>query len=244
MASTASPATTVISSAATYLLGQLGPNRPLPVVGIICGSGLAHLSNAVLPASKLVVPFSSIPGFPNVSVAGHQGELAFGQVGTCPQVAILRGRFHSYEGHDMQTVVLAVRVFAKMGIKSLIVTNAAGGLRADFNIGDIMIISDHIGLPLLAGKGPLIGPNDDSLGPRFPPMSDAYSLRLRHIAIKASQDLGMQGFVRPSGTYFFVSGPAYETAAECAMIRMLGGDAVGMSTAPGTLAIFISVAPN
>jgi purine-nucleoside phosphorylase len=216
---------------AVVYLQKLLAERPRPTVGVICGSGLSHLSDAVDQDSKLVVPYSDIPGFPQVGVAGHQGEMVFGSVHGGAQVAILRGRHHSYEGHDMQTVVLAVRVFAKLGIKTLIVTNAAGGIRASFQTGDLMVISDHIGLPLLAGKGPLVGPNDESLGPRFPAMSDAYDVRLRHIAARAARDLGM-GFVHPSGTYFFVSGPGYETAAESGMIRALGGDAVGMSTVP------------
>lgn len=142
-----------------------------------------------------------------------------------------RGRFHSYEGYDMKTVVLPVNVMRTLGVKICIVTNAAGGLNPNYNVGDVVAVSDHLAIPMLAGKNPLIGPNDDEMGPRFPSTSDAYPESLRHAALHAAEKLGLH-FLHPHGTYCFVSGPMYESKAECRLLRSLGGDAVGMSTVP------------
>jgi purine-nucleoside phosphorylase len=226
--------TAKLDEVVAYLKATL-TGRPSPLVLVICGSGLSELSNTVESANKLTIAYSSIPNFPRVSVQGHAGELVFGQLSGV-EAMILRGRFHSYEGHSMEDCVLPVRVARRLGCKLMIVTNAAGGINRDFEIGDIALISDHIGFPLLAGKNPLVGPNDSTLGPRFPAMSDAYDERLRHLAKRVGDDLGLGHLLRTKATYAFVSGPNYETAAECAMLRLVGADLVGMSTAPEVVA--------
>jgi purine-nucleoside phosphorylase len=233
--------------AAAYLQERLREkNLPLPQVGIICGSGLSELSDAFEGSNNdsndksnsiLYVPYGSIPGFPKeCTVSGHKGEVAFGFLKQVPTMCF-RGRFHSYEGHDMKTVVLPVYVMRCLGVKVLIVTNAAGGLNPSFQVGDVCCVDDHMAIPQLAGKNPLIGPNDDDLGPRFPPTSNAYSEPLRMAVAKAANDLNYQDFVRCEGScYCFVSGPMYESRAECRFLRSLGGDMVGMSTIPEVVA--------
>jgi len=223
-----------LGKAAEYLQPLLA-KRPRPEVLVICGSGLSHLSESVDPQTKLVVPYGDIPGFPQVGVAGHAGEMVFGQIGGI-ECMILRGRFHSYEGHPMDDCVLPVRLGHTLGCGIMIVTNACGGISRQLQIGDICTITDHIGIPLLAGKGPLVGPNDPVLGPRFPAMSNAYDEKLRALVLRAAKDLGMTSFVKSKATYAFVSGPAYETPSESAMLRMLGADVVGMSTVPEVVA--------
>eukprot|EP00934_Nitzschia_sp_Nitz4_P008559 Nitzschia sp. Nitz4//scaffold114_size70088//68452//69630//NITZ4_005992-RA/size70088-processed-gene-0.42-mRNA-1//-1//CDS//3329533468//8549//frame0 len=217
--------------AAHYLTEQLdNAGFPCPIVGVICGSGLSELSKS-LEGRTLTIKYQDIPGFPaHCTVAGHKGEVVFGKLSGIPTMCF-RGRFHSYEGHDMKTVVLPVTVMRCLCIKMVIITNAAGGLNQSFNIGDVLCVSDHLAIPQLAGKNPLVGPNDDELGPRFPPTSNAYSLELADAAEKAAKNLNMD-FVRPRGTYCFVSGPMYESKAECRFLRQLGGDCVGMSTVP------------
>lgn len=204
-----------------------------PEVGIICGSGLSGLSKSL--ENSETFDYADIPGFPEATVPGHTGELVFGTIGST-QCVCMRGRFHFYEGNSMDQVVLPVRVMRLMGVKLLIVTNAAGGLNPGFNVGDIMIIQDHFGVPPLSGNQPLRGPNDDSLGPRFPAMSDAYDEVLQDMVLKAAGGLGLTKSVRPNGTYCFVSGPCYETKAECKFLRSVGGDSVGMSTVPEVIA--------
>mmetsp|Transcript_4083 Transcript_4083/g.5446 ORF Transcript_4083/g.5446 Transcript_4083/m.5446 type:complete len:296 (-) Transcript_4083:111-998(-) len=200
-----------------------------PKVGIVCGSGLSGLSK-VLDKSE-TVQYKDIPHFPLPTIAGHAGELVFGFVDDLP-VVCLRGRFHSYEGHPMKLVGLPGRLFRALGCDTMIVTNAAGGINSEFQVGDLMVITDHIGFPLMAGKNPLVGPNDDSFGgPRFPPMSEAYDPILGSLVLECAKNLSLD-FVRPKGTYVMVSGPNYETAAESAMLKLLGADAVGMSTVP------------
>ncbi|GBG25592.1 S-methyl-5'-thioadenosine phosphorylase [Hondaea fermentalgiana] len=201
-----------------------------PTVGVICGSGLSGLVNAL--DDKLVVDYSEIPHFPQTTIAGHTGELVFGKVGNV-SVVLMRGRFHSYEGHSMRTVTLPVKLMRHIGVEFLIVTNAAGGVNRNFKVGDLMIISDHIGFPLLAGKHPLVGLNDDTFGgARFPPMSDAYDVTLRQLIWETAKDMGMESFMQRFGTYVMVSGPTYETGAESQMVLNMGGDSVGMSTVP------------
>lgn len=136
----------------------------------------------------------------------------------------------------MNTVVLPVQVMRCLGVRLVLVTNAAGGLKADYKVGDVAIIRDHIGLPLLAGKNPLVGPNDDELGPRFPPTSNLYDVALQNIVVDVAKELDFDQYLHLDGTYAFVSGPQYESKSECAMLRMLGADAVGMSTVPEILA--------
>jgi purine-nucleoside phosphorylase len=205
-----------------------------PVVGIICGSGLSGLSSA-LEGKTMTVKYSDIPGFPGTcTVAGHKGEVVFGLLSGVPAMCF-RGRFHSYEGHDMKTVVLPVYVMRCLSVQICIVTNAAGGLNPDYSVGDVVCVSDHLALPQLAGKNPLIGPNDDELGPRFPATSNCYPEDLRALALRAAKELEMN-FVHSHGTYCFVSGPMYESKAECRFLRSLSGDAVGMSTIPEIVA--------
>jgi purine-nucleoside phosphorylase len=221
--------------ASQYLLNRLteehdAHNYIEPTVGIICGSGLSELSQA-LDGHVLTVQYADIPGFPkHCTVQGHKGEVVFGMLSGVPAMCF-RGRFHSYEGHDMKTVVLPVNVMRCMGVKICIVTNAAGGLNPTFSVGDVVAVSDHLAIPQLAGKNPLIGPNDDELGPRFPATSNAYDDKLREITLQSAKELNYS-FVQSHGTYCFVSGPMYESKAECRFLRTLGGDVVGMSSVP------------
>lgn len=217
--------------AGAYLIEKVkDAGMKLPHVGIICGSGLSELSKT-LDGPTLTVKYSDIPGFPShCTVAGHKGEVVFGLLSGVPTMCF-RGRFHSYEGHDMKTVVLPVYVMRCLGVKVCIVTNAAGGLNPNYKVGDVVAVSDHLALPMLAGKNPLVGPNDDEMGPRFPATSNAYPESLRIAATHAAKELGID-FLIPHGTYCFVSGPQYESKAECRFLRSLGGDAVGMSTVP------------
>jgi len=181
----------------------------MPVVGIICGSGLSGLSET-LTGPTLTVRYGEIPGFPpHCTVSGHKGEVVFGSLSGVPAMCF-RGRFHSYEGHDMKTVVLPVYVMRCLGVKVCIVTNAAGGLNPNHRVGDVVCVSDHLAIPQLAGKNPLIGPNDDALGPRFPATSNCYDEDLRATALHAAQAQGIDFFI-PHGTYCFVSGPMYES---------------------------------
>lgn len=200
------------------------PHRPR--VGIIAGSGLGGLGDGL--ESAQVFPYGDIPQFPQSTVAGHAGRLVLGRLSNVP-VVVMQGRFHFYEGHSMHRVTLPVRVMATMGIETLIVTNAAGGINPAFNVGDIMCISDHIFIPGMAGHHPLIGPNDDRLGPRFPDLSNAYSPTLRRLAHEVAAE---QGIDLRDGVYVMVSGPSYETPAELRFLRAIGADAVGMSTVP------------
>lgn len=221
--------------AAAYLQQRLKDEGiALPVLGIICGSGLSELSST-LEGKTLTVNYADIPGFPpHCTVAGHKGEVVFGRLSGVSTMCF-RGRFHSYEGHDMKTVVLPVYVMRCLNAKICMVTNAAGGLNPDYHVGDVVAISDHLAIPQLAGKNPLIGPNDDELGPRFPATSNAYDDALRATAQHAATALHID-FFHPHGTYCFVSGPMYESKAECRFLRQLGGDAVGMSTVPEVVA--------
>lgn len=196
-----------------------------PRVGLILGSGLGGLADELEDAT--IVPYGDIPGFPVSTVHGHRGELAIGRLSGQP-VLVLRGRFHFYEGYSMQQVTFPVRVMRALGCDTLIVTNAAGGLRADWAVGDMMQIADQIFLPGMAGHQPLVGPNDDRLGLRFPPMVDAFDKELAAIAHAVAAE---QGSTLRSGTYFMVSGPAFESAGELRLCRAFA-DVVGMSTAP------------
>ncbi len=191
--------------------------------GIILGSGLGEVTRSVI--SGQTIPFHAIPEFPDSSVAGHSGLVVLGKMGGA-SVCCLQGRLHYYEGHSMQTVTFPVRVMEALGVRRLIVTNAAGGLSRRFRAGDLMIIRDHIGLFL---PNPLRGPNLTAAGPRFPELSQAYPERLREIAAQCARDLGLR--IR-EGVYVAVPGPSYETPAEIEMLRRMGADAVGMSTVP------------
>ncbi|MBA2879076.1 purine-nucleoside phosphorylase [Anoxybacillus kamchatkensis] len=194
-----------------------------PQIGLILGSGLGVLADEIEQAIK--IPYSDIPNFPVSTVEGHAGQLVYGQLEGAT-VIVMQGRFHYYEGYSFEKVTFPVRVMKALGVKQLIVTNAAGGVNESFEPGDLMIISDHINN---MGGNPLIGPNDAALGVRFPDMSEAYSKRLRQLAKDVANEIGLR--VR-EGVYVANTGPAYETPAEIRMIRVMGGDAVGMSTVP------------
>lgn len=197
-----------------------------PRVALILGSGLGALADEL--EQPVVVPYGAIPGFLQSTVQSHRGELALGLLEQQP-VAVMRGRFHFYEGYSMQEITFPVRVLQALGCELLIVTNAAGGMRSDWQVGDIMCIRDHIFLPGMAGHHPLRGPNDERLGLRFPAMLAAYEPGLRALAHEVAK---AQATTLREGVYAMVSGPAFESSAELAMLQRLGADAVGMSTAP------------
>lgn len=193
-----------------------------PVTGIILGSGLGDFADEY---DGIKVPYGEIPGFAPSKVAGHKGLLCFAEVAGKP-VVMMQGRFHFYEGHSMQTVTYPIKVMKKLGVKNLIVTNAAGLLHKDFEPGDLMLISDHLNM---MGTNPLIGINDDELGPRFPDQSDVYTKALREKAKKIAKELKID---LKEGVYCGMTGPTYETPSEVKMVRGWGADAVGMSTVP------------
>jgi purine-nucleoside phosphorylase len=197
-----------------------------PEVGLILGSGLNPLAEAVQVAD--VIPYEDVPHFPRPTVEGHQGRLVIGRLGGVT-ILIMQGRVHFYEGYSMQQVVFPVRVMQIMGIKTLIVTNAAGGLNPAFHIGELMLINDHINLVGMTGLNPLYGPNDPALGPRFPDMSEAYDLHLRRLARQVAQE---KDIPLREGVYIGLSGPSFETPADIRFLRLIGADAVGMSTVP------------
>ncbi|KAI9917397.1 hypothetical protein PsorP6_013034 [Peronosclerospora sorghi] len=199
-----------------------------PLIGVVCGSGLGGLSRCLF--NQKVIKYEDIPQFPRSTVEGHAGELVFGDLDGI-HVVCMRGRFHCYEGYDMRETALPIRVLYLLGIKYLLVTNAAGGLNPDFNVGDLMIIKDHLNMPGLSGQHPLIGPNDSRFGARFTPLSNCYDKKLQELAVNVANDLGFTHKIR-KGVYCFVSGPTYETPTECRFLRLVGGDAVGMSTVP------------
>ncbi|GIW00635.1 purine-nucleoside phosphorylase [Roseiflexus sp.] len=198
----------------------------VPRIALILGSGWSELADNL--DNPVVVPYTDIPGFPPTTVVGHRGELVIGVLAGQP-VAVMRGRFHFYEGHSMQQVTFPVRVLRALGCTTLLATNAAGGLHADWSVGDLMLITDHIFLPGLAGHHPLRGPNDERMGPRFPAMVGAYDRELMRLARAAADD---RGILLREGVYLMLSGPAFESSAELRMCRLLGADAVGMSTVP------------
>ena len=209
-----------IQQAYRYLQDHI--NNP-PTIGLILGSGLGILADEIKQASN--IPYEAIPHFPTSTVQGHQGQMVIGEL-QGKQVIAMQGRFHYYEGYTMEQVVLPIRVMQKLGVKTLIVTNAAGGINRDFQPGDLMIIKDHINF---FGDHPLIGPNDDQIGPRFPDMSQAYDPEYIQLALTIAKNLDIPV---QTGTYIGVSGARYETPAEINMFQIFGADAVGMSTVP------------
>jgi purine-nucleoside phosphorylase len=194
-----------------------------PRIGLILGSGLGALADQIQDAVR--IPYSEIPHFPVSTVAGHAGELVIGNLEGKPVVA-MKGRVHFYEGYSMEQVTFPTRVLKALGCDTLIVTCASGGLNPDFAAGDLMLITDHINM---MGQDPLRGQNREELGPRFPAMVNAYTPRLRELAESIANGLG---FAVRKGVYSPISGPCYNTSAELRMLRMLGSDAVGMSTVP------------
>lgn len=199
-----------------------------PRVGIILGSGLGSVVTSV--KAELTIEFGDIPHAPRSSVVGHHGRLILGHIGNVP-VVVMQGRVHFYEGYDMEEVLFLPRVLARLGAERIIVTNAAGGVNTTFTPGELMLIGDHVNL---FGVNPLRGMNIDEFGVRFPDMSEAYAPELRAIAKQVAEREQIQ---LREGVYFGLSGPTYETPAEIRMYRMLGADAVGMSTVPEVIAL-------
>ena len=209
-----------IHLAAEYIQKQIGDLKP--VVGIILGSGLGKLANSV--KDPIVIPYKNIPGFPVSTAIGHKGNFLVGEVGGKTAI-MMQGRIHYYEGYPMELVTLPTRVMVKLGIRYLFVSNAAGGVNYDYKVGDLMIIKDHI----CQQPNPLIGPNMDEFGPRFPDMTRPYDLGL---IAKAEEIAAGLGIPLKKGVYFGGTGPTYETPSEYKYIRIIGGDVTGMSTIP------------
>ncbi len=203
--------------------------RHQPQVAITLGSGLAPLADEV--EDPVVIPYADIPHFPRATVEGHPGRVVLGRLAGMP-VAVMQGRVHYYEGYTLPEVAFYVRVLHLFGVRTLILTNAAGGLNPHFRAGDLMLIKDHINLPGLVGHSPLWGPNDERFGPRFPAMNKAYDRVLQKLALDVAQDLGIE---LRQGVYVGLGGPTFETPAEVRMLRLIGGDAVGMSTVHETV---------
>ncbi|MNW25735.1 Purine nucleoside phosphorylase 1 [compost metagenome] len=208
-----------IQEAAAYI--RQHSNNINPEIGLILGSGLGILADLI--EDGISIPYHDIPHFPVSTVEGHAGELLLGTVGG-RKVMMMKGRFHLYEGYKPELTTFPVRVMKELGVKSMLVTNAAGGVNTSYEAGDLMVISDHLNM---TGTNPLMGPNDNALGVRFPDMSEAYSKRLRAVAHEVAQE---QGVKLQEGVYAGLLGPNYETPAEIVMLRTLGSDAVGMST--------------
>ena len=213
-----------VKESADYISARI---KEIPEIGIILGSGLGGLVDIM--EDKVVIPYSDIPNFPQSTVAGHAGNFVIGKIGS-QVVAAMQGRFHFYEGFTMRELTYPLYVMKLIGIKNLIVTNAAGGVNRSFKPGDIMIIDNYINFLC---NNSLIGDNDDRFGPRFPDMSEPYSLEIKAKAEAIAEKLGIEC---KHGVYALFSGPCYESAAEIRMFEVLGADAVGMSTVPETIA--------
>lgn len=209
-----------IQETASYIQSRI---KGQPVAGIILGSGLGYLAGMI--EKEVEIPYADIPNFPQSTVEGHAGTLIFGMLGG-KYVMMMAGRFHYYEGYDMLAVTFPVRVMKALGVSTLLVSNAAGGMTPGFKVGDIMLIRDHINL---FPEHPLRGPNDERLGTRFPDMSEPYSLDLLQRAHTAASD---NGIPVQEGVYIGLQGPTFETRAEYHWLHVIGGDAVGMSTVP------------
>ena len=201
-----------------------------PKVGLILGSGLSALADSV--EGSVTIPFGDIPNFPVSTVEGHSGRLVFGTLEGLP-VVVMQGRAHYYEGYSMGRIGLPIRVMRLLGAETLIVTNAAGGLNMVYNAGEVMVIRDHINLIGMAGLNPLRGPNLDEFGPRFPSMNDAYDPELRKIALDIARQ---NGIPCQYGVYICLAGPSFEGPADVRFLRIIGADAVGMSTVPEVIA--------
>ena len=213
-----------VEEAASIVRAQCGP---LPETAVVLGSGLGDFADTFADAVRM--PYGELPHWPASTVVGHAGRLVVGSVAG-RRVAALAGRAHFYEGHDLAAVVFATRVMGRLGVKHIILTNAAGGINTSFSQGALMVIDDHINM---LGSNPLVGPNDERFGVRFPDMSEVYSRRLRQVADDAAR---ARGVPLSHGVYVAVHGPSYETPAEIRAFRTLGADAVGMSTVPEAIA--------
>jgi len=215
-----------VENATNYIKARLGQGGPIDVA-LILGSGLGIMAEEI--ENPVVIPYDEIPHFPQSTVEGHKGQFVIGEL-QGKRVMAMQGRVHFYEGYPMAQVTFPVRIFQALGIKTLFLTNAAGGVNVDYLPGDLMIIKDHINF---AFDNPLMGPNEETLGPRFPDTSRTYSKSLIKIARSSGKHLGM---ALKEGVYLFNTGPTYETPAEIRMARILGADAVGMSTVPEAIA--------
>src|SRR6202051_3094935 len=211
-------------SAARFIFSQ---SRLRPQIGLVLGSGLGSFSDDLAYAFRL--PYAHIPSFPRSTAIGHAGQMVIGKVGEVA-VAAMQGRVHLYEGYSPNEVAFPTRVFGRMGIRALILTNAAGGINLEYKQGALVVVTDHINLQ---GANPLVGPNEERLGPRFPDMTKAYWKPYREIALRASQRLGKTAY---QGVYAGLLGPSYETPAEIRYLRTIGADLVGMSTIPEVIA--------
>lgn len=203
------------------------PADAAPRIGLVLGSGLGAFADRL--TDRVAIPYADLPGFAVSRVEGHAGNLVFGRAGGASVLA-MQGRVHFYEGHDLPTVVWPVRALVAAGCRTLVITNAAGGVDPTLRPGQLVILSDHLNL---LGGSPLRGPNDDQIGPRFPDMTFAYDPELRTIAAQAGAEIGL---ALREGIYACLSGPSYETPAEIRMMRTLGADLVGMSTVPEVIA--------
>jgi purine-nucleoside phosphorylase len=205
----------------------LSKTKLRPKIALVLGSGLGAFADELTDATR--IPYEKIPHFPRSTAVGHAGVLAIGKVGDIA-VAAMQGRVHLYEGYSAREVAFAMRVFGRLGIRSAILTNAAGGINQEFKQGALVVIRDHINLQ---GANPLIGPNDERFGPRFPDMTQAYCRSYREIALAEAKRLGIEAH---EGVYAALSGPSYETPAEIRYLRTIGADLVGMSTVPEVIA--------
>lgn len=215
---------TALENARAEIQRALGP---VPRIALVLGSGLGGLADNL--EDRRSIAYADIPGFPRSTAPGHAGRLIAGSLAGTP-VLCMQGRFHVYEGWEPSHIAFPVRVFRALGVQILILTNAAGGVNLACKPGDFMLIRDHINL---SGRNPLVGPNDDSIGPRFPDLSKAYDPELRQIARQTAESLGIE---LHEGVYAWFLGPSFETPAEIRMARLLGADAVGMSTVPEVIA--------
>ena len=212
-----------IHAAADYIRERINSR---PAIGLILGSGLGDLADSL--ENRIVIPYEDIPCFPRSGVAGHAGALVFGEI--CGKsLVVMQGRVHYYEGHSQEHITMPVRVMKLLGVERLVLTNAAGGVNLNYAPGDLMLISDHINF---SGANPLVGDNLDEFGPRFPDASDVYTARLRRELLPKAEKAGI---ALKQGVYMMFSGPSFETPAEIRMARVLGADAVGMSTVPEAL---------
>lgn len=215
-----------IDRAAQFIKGKI---KKLPKVGLVLGSGLGGLAEEVIDA--VVIPYGEIPEWPESTIQGHLGRLVIGNLFgvTC---LVMQGRIHYYEGYTMDRVTFPIRVMQRLGISTVILTNAAGGLNPDFKPGDVMLITDHVNIIGMGGMNPLRGPNLSEFGERFPDMSQAYDRSLLTLARKVAKD---QSVDLKEGVYICLAGPSFETPADLRYLRLIGGDAVGMSTVPETI---------
>lgn len=211
-------------AAAHYLLGQIkNAGLEIPVLAVVLGSGLGDFANDL--KNSLAIPYEEIPHFPRSTAIGHEGNLVVGKFGAVT-IAAMQGRVHQYEGYTVKQAAFPVRVFGRMGLKAVVLTNAAGGINAKYGQGALVMLSDHINLQ---GTNPLSGPNEERFGPRFPDMTEAYSREFRQMATEEAQRLGIE---LHEGVYAALAGPSYETPAEIRYLRSIGADLVGMSTVP------------